>query len=132
MTDRTVLSVAAVTEARDAVFSVASAKSPPIRSPADESASPYPFPVTAVALAACCAAVVTAAVAAAPVHQATHYYREGQYTSCSACWQDFKTSIAAKMCKDEAEAQVGQRRRFASPLPQPPGPPPPLPPPPRQ
>lgn len=40
-----------------------------------------------------------------PVHQATHYYREGRYTSCSTCWDDFKTSMAAKMCKDEAEAQ---------------------------
>lgn len=45
---------------------------------------------------------------AAPVNQATHFYREGQYTSCSDCWKDFTTSIAAKMCNDEAEALVSQ------------------------
>jgi len=43
---------------------------------------------------------------AAPVNQATHFYREGQYTSCSDCWQDFKTAIAAKMCNEEADALV--------------------------
>lgn len=43
---------------------------------------------------------------AAPVSQATHYYREGRYTSCSDCWKDFKTSIAAKMCNEEQDARV--------------------------
>lgn len=47
-------------------------------------------------------------VVSAPVHQATHYYREGRYTSCSDCWRDFKTSIAAKMCQNEEDAQVRQ------------------------
>lgn len=48
---------------------------------------------------------------AAPVHQATHFYREGRYTSCSDCWQDFKTAIAAKMCNEEAEALVSRACR---------------------
>ncbi|CAM9945228.1 unnamed protein product [Pylaiella littoralis] len=39
-----------------------------------------------------------------PVSQATNFYREGKYTSCSDCWKDFRTSIAAKMCSEEADA----------------------------
>ena len=76
---------------------------------------PKPYAHSSVARAACflnpvAAAPAAAAAAAAPVHQATHYYREGRYTSCSDCWKDFKTAISAKMCKDEAEAQVSRRR----------------------
>lgn len=55
----------------------------------------------------------------APVSQATNFYREGKYTSCSDCWKDFRTSIAAKMCSEEADALVssshstGRKRRRA-------------------
>lgn len=101
------LSVAVVAEPRHAVFSVTAAKfssRPQSRRRTRVGVTAILYPLSR---SPCCTNIVAVVAAAAPVHQATHYYREGRYTSCSTCWDDFKTSMAAKMCKDEAEAQVG-------------------------